>query len=407
MNIKKITAFIVSLAMCSSISGCTANRSKDSGDSNSQSSSSKSKSKNQSSSEEPENDETYDEDEYEFEEIEYENDYRDAVPSHKGETITYKNFSFDEISHQCSSCQKVLEYRVSMFTAFEHILNLDPNKSIYMDAADELQDRIYSGMQHNCTAETYYVENLPMIMGHRKGEYTGYWKGAGPSGQGTFIGKDVYTSDLNGIVYRYTGEWNYGLPDGEGQLIYSRNDEFYTFANVYSGSFSKGIPNGYGITYKQEWDGGEIYFDEGYFENGELVGQTSFAEYNSSGKLLGTGTAEVSVDEYMSMNVVSYDKAINVKNALAVAGICAAVITGLYLGGSSSGSNYGTSPEQQMAELQKWRDEKSASNEAECAAQSEREEQYKQYCRSRYEELHAADSSDYSLDAQYFKANMN
>ena len=165
---------------------------------------------------------------------------------------------------------------------------------------------------------------------------------------------------------------------------------------------------GYGTLCRKSWEGNDVYYEEAYFQDGALVGQTNFVEYDSNGKYLGAGIAEDGGGDQMELNVVSYYKSVDVKEALAVAGICAAaVLGGAYLLGGGSSSSYGTSAEQQMAELQRWRDDQTASNEAEYAAQEEREEQYKQYCRSRYEELHKADSSDWSLDSQYYKANMD
>ena len=129
-----------------------------------------------------------------------------------------------------------------------------------------------------------------MLIGSREGEYTGYWKGAGPSGQGTFVGKDIYTNHLDNIVYQYTGEWQYGLPCGSGMQMFSRNDELYQFATVYAGDFSAGEPNGYGTLYRKSWEGNDVYYEEAYFQDGALVGQTNFVEYDSNGKYLGAGS---------------------------------------------------------------------------------------------------------------------
>lgn len=413
MQLKKIVALVTAFAMLMPAAGCS--EKEKSSSSVAERSLSGVRPKGQSANrggqsesdfEDPENyDDEYYDDEY------YDDAYDDDYAYDDGDssqTADSGEFSLDAIADQCSACRELLEYRISLIKATERIVNYDPERATYIEAADELQSRIYNGMQHSCTAPSYYVENFPVLIGSREGEYTGYWKGAGPSGQGTFVGKDIYTNHLDNIVYQYTGEWQYGLPCGSGMQMFSRNDELYQFATVYAGDFSAGEPNGYGTLYRKSWEGNDVYYEEAYFQDGALVGQTNFVEYDSNGKYLGAGIAEDGGGDQMELNVVSYYKSVDVKEALAVAGICAAaVLGGAYLLGGGSSSSYGTSAEQQMAELQRWRDDQTASNEAEYAAQEEREEQYKQYCRSRYEELHKADSSDWSLDSQYYKANMD
>ena len=409
MQLKKIVALVTAFAMLIPVAGCS--EKEKSSSSVAERSLSGVRPKGQSANqgrqsesdfEDPENyddeyyDDAYDDDDYAYDD------------GDSSQTADSGEFSLDAIADQCSACRELLEYRISLIKATERIVNYDPERATYIEAADELQSRIYNGMQHSCTAPSYYVENFPVLIGSREGEYTGYWKGAGPSGQGTFVGKDIYTNHLDNIVYQYTGEWQYGLPCGSGMQMFSRNDELYQFATVYAGDFSAGEPNGYGTLYRKSWEGNDVYYEEAYFQDGALVGQTNFVEYDSNGKYLGAGIAEDGGGDQMELNVVSYYKSVDVKEALAVAGICAAaVLGGAYLLGGGSSSSYGTSAEQQMAELQRWRDDQTASNEAEYAAQEEREEQYKQYCRSRYEELHKADSSDWSLDSQYYKANMD
>jgi len=180
MQLKKIVALVTAFAMLIPAAGCS--EKEKSSSSVAERSLSGVRPKGQSANqgrqsesdfEDPENyDDEYYDDEY------YDDAYDDDYAYDDGDssqTADSGEFSLDAIADQCSACRELLEYRISLIKATERIVNYDPERATYIEAADELQSRIYNGMQHSCTASSYYVENFPVLIGSREGEYTGYW----------------------------------------------------------------------------------------------------------------------------------------------------------------------------------------------------------------------------------------
>ena len=121
-------------------------------------------------------------------------------------SVSGKGFSLDVINKQCPGCEQALNTYIDLMAEAD---SLNSTK----ESIDYLCEEKYYQMQHNCTAEVIDVENVPYAYRGSLGTYTGQWKGAGPSGHGTYQGS-VYWSD----AVSYTGDWLNGLPDGEGEL---------------------------------------------------------------------------------------------------------------------------------------------------------------------------------------------
>ncbi len=97
------------------------------------------------------------------------------------------------------------------------------------------------------------------------GEYTGETLDGLPQGKGVF----TFWND-EGADYIYTGQWNAGRFEGEGEI------EFTTSGGRMSGTFKEDRLNGQGQTY---YSNGELIFD-GEYENGVMK---SGALYDNSG----------------------------------------------------------------------------------------------------------------------------
>ncbi len=97
------------------------------------------------------------------------------------------------------------------------------------------------------------------------GEYTGETLDGLPQGQGIF----TFWND-EGADYIYTGQWNAGRFEGEGEL------EFLTSGGSMAGTFKDGLLNGRGQSY---YSNGALIFD-GEYENGVMK---SGALYDNSG----------------------------------------------------------------------------------------------------------------------------
>ena len=70
----------------------------------------------------------------------------------------------DDIVMQCTGCEKAAKYYNSIIKAYERILAEDIDAEYYLDAADEVKQRFYDAMHHDCSSETIIVEEVPYIL---------------------------------------------------------------------------------------------------------------------------------------------------------------------------------------------------------------------------------------------------
>ncbi len=348
-----------------------------------------------------------------------------------GVSVTIEDVSFDSIAESCSQCEEAMKYMIAIAKAFKHLKETTEDKNAYIDKIDELQQKVYDLMQHDCHAETIHVENFPLCFYRYYGSYTGDWKGAGPVGYGTFVG-DGLLEELNKDWqinhYQYEGEWKGGVPYGNGQfyseytLLNTDGSRVRTYLQDYSGEMKMGLKDGVGTQYEETYEGDYRtmrYYETGYYEKDCLQGTVEFAEYDASGTLLKAGTAihgygtaidGVSGPTRLWDNEVTYDREVSIEKSQEFLGFALgvmAIIGGIFLANNLSVDDYNPqSAEQAQQELNQY----FANKEAEAHERAKREEQeresYRQYCEDRYYALHAADPDDWSLDAQYFGANM-
>lgn len=313
-------------------------------------------------------------------------------------SINGTGFSLDTIASQCPECENALKTYIALMSESD---SLNSTK----ESIDSLCEDKYYQMQHTCTADVIEVENVPYAYRGSVGTYTGQWKGAGPSGYGTYKGSVYWTDAVS-----YTGEWQYGLPDGEGELYIEKFKGGWDME--YKGHMTAGKRNGNGyiIEYNNDSDPAKYrIYDATAFQNDVMCVETGCVQYNAeTGEVLQyyrmTGTADGWVEGISwGPNELSPED----KQALEFAQ-CAIVIGAVgYLMDSSGGYDYNKANEEMLNNLNEWRSNKESEEKASIARQEEEQEEYKHYCSYKYEQLHANDPTDWSLDAQYFKYNMN
>lgn len=329
------------------------------------------------------------------------------TPANTGETVTLKEMSFDTIACQCSECEKSLKYLAGITKAFNYIHNDGNKKQLYLEAADEAQQKFHSSLRHNCSAEVINVENIPYMINHYFGMYTGQWKGAGPCGKGTFVGFDKADNLYHATSYTYTGEWNYGLPNGTGDSYEEAGfGGNYTY---YHGGMVDGKRCGTG-SMCQEIAGYNRYYNETSWYNDNLAVETDVAEYDShTGELYCFGTM-IADQDYVSYTKYTYAKdAADKRNA--VFGIVATVGACMLLSPIIDGALDTVFPtptlstdEEQQAMLEQWRSEEARRVADIEEAQERAANDYRDYAYSKMKDCEKAGDT-YSLDYQYWSAN--
>ena len=182
------------------------------------------------------------------------------------------------------------------------------------------------GNSNSSASQSSKVSDKAYVLDDTDGTYTGDWENGMPEGNGKF------TSISND--YFYNGEWINGLPHGTGELYYEKgNTQMYM-----NGSFFNGNPHGQGymekhiyseegediISYKGDlsqngMDGtGVVRYEfngaylmlEGEFVNNEPYGRLTYNEYDTSGKLVDSGiyeNGEFTSDTDIMINNTIYD----------------------------------------------------------------------------------------------------
>lgn len=176
--------------------------------------------------------------------------------------VTFESLSLDAIIEQCPDCQVAMETYISMLKAAQ-------DWTTSKEELEALENQLCVQMQHFCTAKQIYVEDIPYAYKGSFGLYTGDWLGAGPSGNGTYIGT-IY--DIN--IVSYTGGWGFGVPNGMGEL-YVEN-YLGDWDMTYRGGMKNGMWDGAG-SWSEYCDGNEFnrphfrIYDEATYSQDQLT----------------------------------------------------------------------------------------------------------------------------------------
>lgn len=189
--------------------------------------------------------------------------------------VTFENFPVDEIIEQCPDCQAAMETYITM-------LNAGQDWTTSKEELEALGNQLCAQMQHFCTAEAIYVEDIPYVYRGSFGLYTGDWIGAGPAGKGTYIGT-VYDTH----IVSYEGDWGYGMPNGEG-VLYLEN-YMGTWDMTYTGGMINGMRDGVGSWFEYDDMQGNIHptpkyrvYDTAVYSNDCLTDKITCVEYDES-----------------------------------------------------------------------------------------------------------------------------
>lgn len=275
-------------------------------------------------------------------------------------TLTSDDVTFDDLTAGCSGCQEVAKYTRALSKAFQHLRETDSDMEAYLAKIDEIQQKIYDLMQHDCKAQKVYVENMPLNYYRYWGFYTGDWQGAGPVGYGSFIGESINLACVIGQnhIYQYEGDWQGAVPYGNGkfhsEFTMQDADGKTVRINIqdYVGGMKMGVKDGEGTQYENNNERGDItvrYYDTGYYQNGHLQGTVDFAEYDGEGTLQKSGTAK---DSYignpaiLAVDELTYDRDSSIRTAEEVAGAVLGILAiagGVFLANELGGSTYSPS----------------------------------------------------------------
>ena len=178
------------------------------------------------------------------------------------------------------------------------------------------------GNSNSSASQSSKVSDKAYVLDGIDGTYTGNWENGMPEGNGKF------TSVNNN--YFYNGEWVNGLPHGKGEFysetesekLYYNGDffnghfqgtgyleeHFDGITGSYKGEFSQDEPNGSGIICYDL--GSTSLILEGEFLNGSEYGRLTYNEYDTSGKLIDSGiyeNGELISDTDIKINNAIYD----------------------------------------------------------------------------------------------------
>lgn len=202
-------------------------------------------------------------------------DQNGVQASSSGEVVTFENFPLDAIIEQCPDCQAAMETYIEMLKASQ-------DWTTSKEEIEALENQKCAQMQHFCTANSIYVEDVPYSFHGSFGLYTGDWIGAGPAGKGTYTGT-IYETNL----VSYTGDWGFGLPNGEGQL-YLEN-YLGTWDMTYTGEMKNGMRDGVGSWFEYDDQQGNInpipkyrVYDTAVYSNNCLTDKITCVEYEES-----------------------------------------------------------------------------------------------------------------------------
>ncbi len=319
------------------------------------------------------------------------------------DAVTLEEFSLDAIIEQCPDCQAAMETYIALIAACQDWMTSK-------ETIEALEKKKCEQMQHFCTAQVIHVEEIPYAYKGSIGLYTGDWIGAGPAGNGTYFGA-IY--DTN--IVSYTGEWGFGMPNGEGQL-YLEN-YLGPWDMTYTGQMKNGMRDGTGSWFECYDDGGyheptyRIY-DEAVYSQDQLTEWTDCVKYDA-------GTGEII--EYCKMKTDESglplmgevwgpnDMSPEMENLLGIAGSLFLVGAMVYMTGevvqSLTDDTYvGKTPEEQLAELDRYREEKKAEEQKILEREQEKREADRAWAGSMLDRLDAGEIPYYEKNRSYYES---
>lgn len=317
--------------------------------------------------------------------------------------VNFSHFDPDAIIAQCSECAEPFKYYNALLGAYQHINNNDENSKTYLEVADEVEERLPDVMNHQCTAPVVHVENMPLVVEHYYGFYTGDWQGMGPCGTGKFEGSNKVDARFGSVVFTYNGSWDNGLPNGYGVSYGEQGFDGHDY--YYSGEMVNGKREGKGYMYEYV-NGKDRFYDEADWQDGKLISNVEVVEYldgeiYSFGKMTGYGNGSAWTEQ---MTIEQLKEKIKtgafVIGTVVLGKMFCDAMDSLTADDPNYGVTYGTSREQQMAELESWRKRKEEENKAIEQENQYREEKLKADAQYVHDDC-VSKGDDYSNDRQW------
>lgn len=306
--------------------------------------------------------------------------------------ITFEDFSLDAIAEQCPDCKAAIETYIATLEASQ-------DWTTAKEELEALEEQKCAQMQHFCTAQAIYVEDIPYAYRGSFGSYTGDWIGAGPSGQGTYIGT-VYGTN----IVSYTGGWGFGVPNGEGEL-YLEN-YLGDWDMTYTGQMKNGMRDGTGSWFEYS-DGNEYkapsfrIYDDAVYSQDQLTEWTECVKYDAdTGDILeycmmitdeaglplmgdSWGPNDLSPEE---------EKALGIATVVASFGIMAYLTYSAVTVENIHDSDAGN--QSMLADVNSWRERKAAEEQERLEEEEKRQAEIRQENRDICDELEAAGKTD-------------
>ena len=332
-------------------------------------------------------------------------------PVSNDEMYSFESFSLDAIVEECPDCQSAIETYIEM-------IKVGQDWTTSKEELEMLENQKCNQMQHLCTAKIIQVENVPYVFRGGFGLYTGDWMGAGPCGKGSFSGTTY------GNIVTYDGDWGFGVPNGEGEL-YAENGYLRGWDTTYTGEFKNGMRDGVGSWFEYYDDSEKAVdpqpryriYDIATYSNDMLTDWVNCADYDAgTGELLGyckmttNETGASLMGERWGADELSPEE----KNALGVAGSLFIAGTVVYMGSEMISSltdpHYadsiykGKTPEEQMAELNQYRQQKEKEQEEQKRLEADRLADEKAYANTQLDRWENGEIDAYENDINYWNS---
>ena len=212
-------------------------------------------------------------------------------------------------------------------------------------------------------------------------------------------------------VVSYTGEWGFGVPNGKGEL-YVEN-YLGDWDMTYMGQMKNGLRDGVGSWYEyydNEYQSPKfrIYGEAVYSEN-RLTEWTDCVEYFAETgeiyqycKMITDDAGNPLMGDTWGPNDLSPEEeyALGVATAAVTLGMVAYLVDTAF----TNDYDYERAKQNQLNELNSWRENKAAEEQANMERELKEKENYRLYCCDKYDELYSK-GLEGSLDGQYFRYN--
>jgi hypothetical protein len=332
-------------------------------------------------------------------------------PVSNDEMYSFESFSLDAIVDECPDCQSAIETYIEM-------IKVGQDWTTSKEELEMLENQKCNQMQHLCTAKIIQVENVPYVFRGGFGLYTGDWMGAGPCGKGSFSGTTY------GNIVTYDGDWGFGVPNGEGEL-YAENGYLRGWDTTYTGKFKNGMRDGVGSWFEYYDDSEKAVdpqpryriYDIATYSNDMLTDWVNCADYDAeTGELLGyckmttNETGASLMGERWGADELSPEE----KNAFGVAGSLFIAGVVVYMGSEMISSltdpHYadsiykGKTPEEQMAELNQYRQQKEKEQEEQKRLEADRLADEKAYANTQLDRWENGEIDAYENDIIYWNS---